>query len=97
MSIKLTEEMRQAWYLHDLDEFRKILDRDYVTRWGTVSIPVPREMQHTAEYSGYLKEMIKQRAEYMGATVVDIDHPVIEPFWHEFADTVTYTWKVRRD
>ncbi len=74
-----------------------IIDRDYVTRWGEVKIPIPREMPITPDVLKYLKNSAIDQAKYMGATVVNIDSPTVTPSEDFFTDMNLYTWRIRRD
>lgn len=96
MTIEFTASMHEAWERHDLTEFQRLLDQNYVTRWGYIRIPVPRELSR-AEVWKYLQDDVKHRAKYMGATVVNIDDPTISSTPDFRTDTIVYTWKVRRD
>lgn len=76
----------------------KIVERDYVSRWGSITQRVPREFMTTPSMNDVLLETIIDHAKYMGAEVVDIDDPEILPddSPYAFGDYVAMKWKIRR-
>jgi hypothetical protein len=71
-----------------------IVERDYVSRWGTITERVPREFMDTSIMDGF-KKHVAEHAKYMGAEVVDIDNPEIT-YGPGIFDCDTYRWKIRR-
>lgn len=95
MSVEWTMKMRDAWETHDLAEFERLLDQNYVTRWGRVRISVSREIPFSLAQK-YIFLEARDRAKLMGGVVEDIDDFTVERSTDGFDDNV-YTWKVRRD
>lgn len=95
MSVEWTTSMHEAWETRNLVEFQRLLDQNYVTRWGRVGTSVPREMLVTSEILDHVKDMARERAKLMGGVIEDIDAYTVS------TDLPTgmniYTWKVRRD
>lgn len=91
-------KMRDAWETHDLAEFQRLLDQNYVTRWGRVRITVPCEIPFAVAQK-YIFEEAKDRAKLMGGVIEDINDFTVERniIGKFFDDTNIYTWKVRRD
>lgn len=89
--------MHDAWETRNLVEFQRLLDQNYVTRWGRVRIFVPREMPFAVAQK-YIFEEARNRANLMGGVIDNIDDFTVECNTGEpFNDTSIYTWKVRRD
>lgn len=122
--IKVTQEMREALKrklqptpleptMDDaLEAVLEIIDRDYVSRYGTVSVTVPTEllggqpetMEHArnsaldrAKLMEYAQNLAIERANLMGGTIEDIETFEREPHPFKFNDSTILTWRMRRD
>jgi hypothetical protein len=107
MTIEVTDEMRAAYltaWRNDgcsikagLAAALAIVERDYVSRYGSITERVPRELMDTSIMDGF-KKQVAEHAKYMGAEVVDIDNPEILPDDSPltFGDYAVLKWKIRR-
>jgi hypothetical protein len=114
MTIEVTDEIKAKFWEaaawpgpNDLDVGRglaavlAIMERDYVSRWGTITERVPREFMDTPPMDGFMdgfKKQVIEHAKYMGAEVVDIDNPEVFPDDSPpaFGDYAVLKWKIRR-
>lgn len=110
--IKVTREMVQAYHdaLHSappgapgdrtkagLEAVLEIIERDYVTRYGTVSVTVPTELLGQPEITEYAQKLAIENAKFMGGTIEDIETFECEPDPFKFTDSTILTWRMRRD
>jgi hypothetical protein len=110
--IKVTQKMVQAYHdawhttpqgapgdrtKAGLEAVLEIIDRDYVTRYGKVSVTVPTELLGQPEIMEYARDMAIERAKIMGGTLEDIETFECEHDPFKFTDSTILTWRMRRD
>lgn len=73
----------------------KIIERDYVPRYGTVRLIVPTEFLGSEARMHVVRDMAFDRAKIMGGMIEDIETFECEPAFDTY--NTTLTWRMRRD